>query len=187
MSALTQFFVATPEELASHFSGWLAVRSEPTTCEMTNPFTGKKSVVTRWLPAVPPPVQPTGDSGVPNLEDLARVGPYRVDHVKLARLFVIMRGGALDNRIRQLTRPVLIHPAESEEMGLHLIDDELTVALAEADDANVAKTAATWAQAEELQRDRFTAVDCEAVLRELRKLARQAHQSQSGLYFFWSL
>src|SRR5579863_2795064 len=69
MSVLTEFFVASPDELPSRFPGWLPVRPEPSPCEVVNPFTGKKSVVMRWVPATAPTVGTGAESGAPDLEN----------------------------------------------------------------------------------------------------------------------
>jgi hypothetical protein len=122
----------------------------------------------------------------PQLGDLARVGFRGIEHVKLGRLFVLMKGGDLITRVDQLARPALLPPADSDD-GLDLIEEEFAMAVAGLDDGAVARVAVEWAQTEEMRRFRFTVPECETVLRELGKLARQAQQSQQQLYYYWSL
>jgi len=186
MSVSTEFFVMSAAELPTVFPGWLPVRPEAFTREVVNPFTGKTSVVKTWLPAVDPPVS-AAETRVPEFGNVARRAFHRIDHVKLGQLLLIMSGGDFKTRIEQLARPALIAPAESEETGLHRIDDEFATALAGLDGSRLAKTAVEWAQTEEMRRDRFTVAHCETVLCDLAKLAQQAQGSQQGLYFYWSL
>jgi hypothetical protein len=186
MSVTSAFFVMPAAELRDLFPGWLPVRPEPTLSELVNPFTGKKSVVKVWLPAVDPAAS-AAEPGAPDLGGVARLEFRRIEHVKLAKLFVLMKGGDFTTRLEQMTRPALLAPGESDEMGLHRIDDEFTTALGALNGSKMSGTADAWAETEEMRLDRFTVADCESVLSGLTKLAQQARRSQQGLYFYWSL
>jgi len=186
MSVLSEFFVMSAVELPTRFPGWLAVRAEVSIREVVNPFTGKKTAEKTWLAAVDS-VMPAAEPAVPDLGSVTRVAFRGIDHVKLAKLIMLMKGGDFKTRIEQLARPALIAPAKSDEMGLHRIDDEFAAALAGLDDSRVAKTAAECAKTEEMWLARFTAADCEIALCELAKLAQRAKLTAEGLYFYWSL
>ncbi len=185
MSVLTDFFVASPEELADIFPAWFAVADEPSIQEVENPFTGQKQTVTRWLPLGEYPANVAPDELPPNYGQVEHCESNRVDHVKLARLNVLLSGGEVLERMQQFNRPALIEPAQADETGLHRLADDFVAALSSVSEPEI--IAANWAATEEMQLDQFTADDCAAVLRELARLAVIAVKAQKGLYFWWSL
>ncbi len=185
MGALTDFFVASPDELAAVLPGWLLVADEPSTREVQNPFTGQKQIATYWPPAIDPPQNIDRESRSPDYKHLSHVEFKRIDHVKLAQLNAILAGGEFLDKMNQFNRPALIDPAQTDETGLHRLDDEFVAALAAINEPKT--TAEQWAATEEMQLDQFTVDDCDSVLRELNRLAQDANTSGKGLYFWWSL
>ena len=80
MGMLTDFFVASPDELRNVFSGWLPVADKPTMREFVNPFTGQSETTPRWLPAIDPPEDVDLGSRLANYGNLPLAQFKRVDH-----------------------------------------------------------------------------------------------------------
>ncbi|MDZ4818840.1 MAG: hypothetical protein SGJ20_07690 [Planctomycetota bacterium] len=184
MSALTDFFVASNTELAEVLPDWLPVADQPVTREVRNPFTGQMQVITEWPPAidVPEDAEP-GDA--PQLGGVLHTQLKGIDHVKLAQLWAILTGGNLLEHISELTRPALIEPAQTGETGLHRLPNELVQGLATITNPQTSGT--QWSATEEMQRDGFTPADCEQVLQELVRLAKEAKSQNKGMYFWWNM
>ncbi len=185
MGLLTDFFVASPDELRSIFPAWLPVANQPVTREFHSRITGKKQTALYWPPAIHAPQSVTPESLGPNYQNVMHVEFKRVDHVKLAQLNVILSGGEFQDRFKQFNRPALIDPNQTYEAGLHCLDEEFVRALAAITQAN--NIAQHWAEIEEMQMDQFTVEDCEIVLGELIRLAQHANATDKQLYFWWCL
>jgi hypothetical protein len=187
LGVLTDFFVASTEELQQAFPAWLVVAPVPVTREVTNPFTGQKQTATRWVPLQRPSEKCSPQDRLQNYRDLDCAEFKSIGVVELAKLHAFNSNTSYEKSIEQFSRPALIDPWESDETGLHRLSTDFVSSLASISDDRLAEKAAEWAEIEELARDKITAADCEMVLHELVRLARVAQQTHRDMYYCWSL
>lgn len=192
MGILTDFFVASQDELITIFNGWLPVSAEKNR-EYVNPYTGETQLdwgpdpdaFEKWKESQKKlfkkrGVQPIDYSQYPHAH-------YKqVDLVKLATLYSILTGIQFEEAIDQLAKPALINPL-NEDQGLHCISLEFTKSLAEVNDDTLRINAGKWAQTEELEMDGFTEDDALSIIDSFNNLAKVALEQGKHLYHWWSL
>ncbi len=187
MGVMTDFLVANQDELHRAFPKWVAVAESPVMTEFTNPFTGKKQSVLKWIAADDKPVNVSEQRFLDRFRDLPNAQFKRVEHFKLASLIEILTGIGEDDSLQTLERPALLNPSSDGEEGLNELPRAGVIAIADMSAAELPSIAAQWVVTEEMEADMFTMADCEEVLRELNRLAKLARDSRSGLYLCWSL
>lgn len=187
MGLLTDFFVASFDELRSAMPGWLRVSDERNRL-VTNPFTGQSQL--DWGPIDDVSgggVGAAAQASVPfDIRPFPNVQWRRVDLVKLATLQQIVLGTTFEEGIAALARPALLHK-EIEDEGVYCLPAALVEGLAETADVEIERVARRWAATEELQIDGFSDSDTLNVLRSLVRLANIAKFEGKQVYLWWSL
>jgi hypothetical protein len=110
-----------------------------------------------------------------------------ISTIMLAILHELISGVPYETSSKQFERPALIDPWESKEEGLFRLTTDFVASLRAIADSSLGQVAIGWAATEEMQLDNVTAADCEMVLRELIRLAKDARQTQRDMYYWWSL
>ncbi len=186
MSVLSEFFVMSAVELPTRFPGWLAVRAEVSIREVVNPFTGKKTAEKTWLAAVDS-VMPAAEPAVPDLGSVTRVAFRGIDHVKLAKLIMLMKGGDFKTRIEQLAQTRVDRARQIRRNGA--ASDRRRIR----GGARGPRRLARRQDRRRMGEDRRN-VACSIHGRRLRnrslrvgKACPRAKLTAEGLYFYWSL
>lgn len=183
MGLLTDFFVASEEEVKAAFPTWLAVAAKKNR-ETINPFTGEKLLT--WGPAEPQKSKRPKKGKLFDIRPFPHCQYKRVDLIKLATLMELTCGISFKKSLNALEKPALIDPA-SDEQGLHRLPANLSEALAGLTDKAGKATAKKWSQTEELQLDEFSQDDAHEIVQSLRKLSVVAQKEGKGLFTWWSL
>ncbi|MDL4773219.1 MULTISPECIES: hypothetical protein [Thermomonosporaceae] len=125
-------------------------------------------------PGCPPPGCPAKDFVVTKIDVCAQLG----------RLESLLTGRSYDEITRRPLHAgeVALHP----DRGVMTVTDEFSTALATAGDDRLAAVAGPWARTDEFW-GAADPVELELLLRELRGLARRAHQNGMRLYCWLSL
>lgn len=185
MSVLSDFFVASADELLAAFPTWFPVAPSPVKeKKVPNPFKPGEYMVIRgsqWKRID----RPTDISGNEGYDHLPHVMFKHVLQIQLSVLADQLGVISYDDCMSQLQAPALL-PAEDEaecECGLHAIPDNLTNALADLGE-NSPAIASAWGESEEV---RMSASDALEVLQGIATLAKTAVDSNKRLYLFWSL
>jgi hypothetical protein len=191
---LTDFFLATPDELRRACSGWPAPLDAPRVETRTNPFTKKPVVVRDWTPHDADFSRSTlapDCTAFPSI-DVKGIGVAEVRFLVSAALDVDQA------RARELDRPPLIAPPECES-ALCEVPGDLVRRLASADSNALDAIAQKW---DALERADIAGIEDkrtrEAMLAErtlaywksalaaVAAVARQAAAEKKGLYYWMS-
>jgi len=136
---LTDFFLATQDELRRACAGWPAPLGTPRTETRTNPFTKKPIVVREWTP-------PDADFSHATLApDFSTFPSLDMKGLGVAEMTLLV-AAALDidrTRAREVDRPPLIAPPECE-IALCEVPAELSRRLASADERELDVLAEKW-------------------------------------------
>lgn len=186
MSILTDFFIATEEELVAAFPLRYPVAKRPKLRKTKNPFTGEAVTVKEWGPAKPfPPTAegvtyPSKDEGkaVRRLPLLQLKG---VDPVKLASLWSILGGGEWLPLVDELMRPALLAPGDDFNR-LYRMPQKWVEAVAGI--GTIAPVAKLWAATDEFNFVKWRLADAREILNPLRELAKRALAESKGM-FLW--
>ena len=184
MGLLTDFFVASEDELQAAFPHRYPVAAKPTVKKAKNPFTGEPITVQEWNPAKPFPkktVPVPRDEEFRAVQRLPLAQFKNVDNVKLAQLYCVLTGAEFSDVIGDLGRPALVAP-DDETTPLFRLPADWIKTVAGID--KLPAVAKAWAATEECQADGFTAKDTKEVAEALRALARKAIADGKGM-FLW--
>ncbi|MGD8456646.1 MAG: hypothetical protein PVF83_09700 [Anaerolineales bacterium] len=192
MGILTDFFVASQDEVETTFHGWLPVSLEKNR-ECINPYTGETQLewgpdldaFEKWKETQKKPSKKRGTKPI-NISQYPYVQYNEVDLVKLATLYSILTGVQFKESIDKLAKPALINPL-NEDQGLHCIPVEFVKALTEIDDEKIKTNAEIWAQTDEFEMDGFSENDAIDIINTLKNLAMIASAQSKQLYHWWSL
>jgi hypothetical protein len=197
---LTDFFVASPEELEAAFPTYLPVADEPVMRERVNPFTQERVQVREWVPAPgaarrTPPAKKKGKSSgrgtglTHDINALPHAEWKRVHVVELATLWATWPGVDYLEAVDALAqaKPPLVQSDDRPESGLMQLPNAFVEALAAMDDKTVKAKAKLWGKTEEWTAVGATANDLTEILSKLKELAHTAITQRKNLYSWWSL
>jgi hypothetical protein len=140
VTAFTDFFLATPEELASACKGWARPRETPELVVLfENPRTGETLRVPRWIDPAHPPSDPTP------APDLTGLRVLEQEDLDAHALVALARAAGLDGKTfdAELARPALTCAA-SYEGYLQAIPDGLVDVLATSDATAIEALGKRW-------------------------------------------
>ncbi len=217
MGVLTDFFVASEDELKMIFDGWLPVASEKYR-EFTNPQTGEVQLdwgpdpdaLKRWEASQREVSASQYDrtasrwkmwdwlsrlfrtkqaSPEVRLIDFSMLPHVCFKGVDLVRLSTLC--SILTGLQCDDALEQILKPALidplTEDEGLHCIPLAFTKALAELDNDDVRRTAREWFQSEESELDWALEANARSVIKALAELAKKAVEQGKSLYYWWSL
>ncbi len=214
MGILTDFFVASEQELAEVFS--TLERVAPEKKRFLDVASGREYL--EWVPEswkdLPEPIR-IEPKLVPKMSFWQRVQSWfkpkpkieisavdyephydrfehyiqgkGVDLVMLAALSAIVCEISFEEALEQLEIPALLDPEMDNNSGVHCLPDRFTQNLAELSDAAFMDTAQKWAQTEEFEAERRKADEAQNILNILTGLASLAVQEKKHLYHWWSV
>lgn len=192
---LTDFFIASPDELSRICIGWPAPLETPRIETRTNPFTKKAIHVKDWTP---PDADFSRATLTPDFSRLKSVDTKGIGYAEVTVLISAVLGVDMARARDDLGRPPLVAPPECE-IVLCAVVPELTQFLAAADEKQLDAFAAKWT---ELERADIASIPNEATrkpllaertapfwreaLAPIATLARSGASEGKGLYFWMS-
>ncbi len=185
MGMITDFFAATPVQLADAFAGWYTISPKKAQGTVMNPFTGEKQQITDWQPDKF--VKKGKDNAFTNIRVLPHAALARIDHVKLATLNGLIVEADFDESVATIATPALLPAHGNGECGLHELPSTFVDALAELDPKQLKTLAKRWQKTDEMKADRFKVSECEQVLTDLCRVATAATEQNAKMFFLWSL
>lgn len=191
MGIISDFFVASEEELRATFPYRVAVKPEPVISTMSNPFTGETVTSKQWMPAEPFSEDWTSPGKILETELAAfRKLPNKqygdVDQIKLASLATLLCDDDWEMYMDVLSRPALLAP-EDIDSWIHRLPDTMVSKLASLQDSQVSELAVAWGDTEESDISSWPPSDVLEVIKTLCELAKLAVDSQKGFYFWIGL
>jgi hypothetical protein len=183
MAALTDFFVASDNEVANAFPGWM--QSAPAGQTSLSDNTKPAGLFGQIRQLLRPARAADAFVASPRIDRFAHRCEFKgIDLTQIAILMEVMGIAGFEAAIDELDQPVLFSP-NSEDEGLHRLPDSLTQALARIKEDELRPIAARWSQTDDSavgDPDAFT-----DILTCLRNLARIAADEGKHVYHRWSL